>query len=253
MPQRNPFAVLGLPHDASMDAIKAAWRRLARRYHPDLTSRDQALERRSTRLMVEINAAYEELRDPVLRRRHRETAARATRGGGSGSPYPGTEEPPDGDRPGSGRRHGWVGEPRPSRPVTARIDTSALFRPRNATLVAHDRSPLPGLPPRRRVAEERAPLRASDPSGPLHRRPGPSLEADLPSLAAAMETRLEFGKFEGSTLGDVASLEPSYVDWIVRTISRNPELLLAARVVLRYLERSGAIRRQRLDTAVPRH
>ena len=74
----------------------------------------------------------------------------------------------------------------------------------------------------------------------------------MPALAEALETRLKFGKFEGLTLADVAELEPTYVDWIVRTIDRDAGLLLAARVVLRYLDRSGAIRRRRLDTAFPR-
>jgi hypothetical protein len=86
----------------------------------------------------------------------------------------------------------------------------------------------------------------------MHRRPGPNLEADLPMLAEAMDTRLNFGKFAGYTLGDVASLEPSYVAWIVRTIDRDPDVTLAARVVLRHMERFGAVGRGRLDTAVPR-
>ncbi len=60
--------------------------------------------------------------------------------------------------------------------------------------------------------------------------------------------RLDFGKFAGYTLGDVAEIEPTYVDWIVRTIGRDPELSLAARVVLRELERSGD-RRPRYDAA----
>ena len=134
--------------------------------------------------------------------------------------------------------------PAPARPVTARIDTSALLRPRNSTLHPLDRSPLPGLPPRPRSAEDREPPRASTPSGPTHRRPGPNLDGELPALADALDTRLKFGKFEGLTLADVAELEPTYVDWIVRTIDRDAGLLLAARVVLRYLERSGALRRR---------
>ncbi len=193
------------------------------------------------------------------------TTSSATRSGGSGigkrrlerpvpaSPGSGLERPP----PATSRPHrtigsGWAPQPRTGRPVTARIDTSALLRPRNSTLHPLDRSPLPGLPPRPRSAEDREPPRASTPSGPTHRRPGPNLEGELPALADALDTRLKFGKFEGLTLADVAELEPTYVDWIVRTIDRDAGLLLAARVVLRYLERSGALRRRRLDTAFPR-
>ena len=73
----------------------------------------------------------------------------------------------------------------------------------------------------------------------------------MPALVDALETRLKFGKFEGLTLADVAELEPTYVEWMVRTIGREPGLLMAARVVLRYLERSGALRRRRLDGELP--
>ena len=83
------------------------------------------------------------------------------------------------------------------------------------------------------------------------RRRGPTLEADLPTLDEALDTRLEFGKFAGLTLGEVASIEPSYVDWIVRTIDRDPTIGLAARVVLRYLG-GGSARRPRLDAFVSR-
>ena len=248
MPPRNPFTVLELSLDASTDAIKAAWRRLARQHHPDVISGDQAIERRATRRMAEINAAYHELSDPERRRQHREEAIRAARAGERpGAAAPGaTPQAAD-------RRRAWAPQPRPDHSVTARIDFSPLLRPRNSTLQPLDRSLLPGLPPRPRSAEDREPPRASTPSGPTHRRPGPTLEGDLPALAEALETPMRFGKFAGLTLGDVADLEPTYVDWIVRTIDRDPEVLLAARVVLRYLERSGPVRRPRLDTIFPHH
>src|SRR5664280_618955 len=76
---RNPFTVLELPLDATADAIKAAWRRLARQHHPDVTSGDPAVEKRANHTMAEINTAYHELRDPNKRRLHREVAARTAR------------------------------------------------------------------------------------------------------------------------------------------------------------------------------
>ena len=238
---RNPFDVLGLPLDASLEAIKAAWRHLAREHHPDVSGgENSAAERRATRMMAEINAAYHELRDPDRRRMHREAAAR-TRHANGGTPLDATSPPYRSGTPGAVTR---------SRPVTARIDTSSLLRPRNATLVERTRSPLPGHPPRPRNTEDREPPRASTPSGPLHRRAGPNFESELPDLDLALETPLHFGKFAGLTLGDVASLEPSYVDWIVRTIG-DPTVSLAARVVLRHLERSGWVRRVRFDPALP--
>ena len=247
MPQRNPFAVLGLPVDATAEAIKTAWRRLARQHHPDVASGDKTVQQGATRTMAVINAAYQELRDPEKRRLHREAAGRESRGGtGADGPFSAYTRPyPDPDRP------TWGARPRPARPVTARIDTSSLLRPRNSTLRPLARSPLPGLPPRPRALVGHEPPRASDPTGPMRRHRGPVMEGDLPTLAEALDTSLRFGKFQGRTLGDVASIEPTYVDWIVRTIGRDPEVLLAARVVLRYLERSGAVRRPRLDTVFP--
>ena len=84
----------------------------------------------------------------------------------------------------------------------------------------------------------------------MHRRRGPTFEADLPSPAEAMEKRLKFGKFAGRTLGEVAAIEPSYLEWIVRTIG-DPEVSLASRVGLRYVA-SSPMRRRRLDTLVSR-
>jgi curved DNA-binding protein CbpA len=247
MPPRNPFAVLGLPVDSTAEAIKTAWRRLARQHHPDVASSDKAVQQGATRTMAEINAAYQELRDPEKRRLHREAAARGARGGKAAEgPFDEYARPyADPARP------TWT-RPRAPRPVTARIDTSSLLRPRNSTLRPLERSPLPGLPPRPRAMMGHEPPRASDPTGPMRRHRGPVMDGDLPTLAEAWDTRLRFGKFEGRTLGDVAGIEPTYVDWIVRTIGRDPEVLLAARVVLRHLERSGAVRRPRLDTVFPR-
>ena len=38
---------------------------------------------------------------------------------------------------------------------------------------------------------------------------------------------LEFGRFHGATLGEVADREPTYVDWIARTITRDRDLVRA--------------------------
>jgi curved DNA-binding protein CbpA len=245
MPHRNPFDVLELPLDATTGTIRSAWRRLARQHHPDLTSGNPALERRATRRMVEINAAYLELKDLVSRRRFRDEAARVR---GVSPLLPLEAQGADG----SASSHGSRATRHHTRPVTARIDTSALYHARNATLHPQRRSPLPGHAPMPRYVEVREAPRASTPSGPTQRRAGPSLEGDLPSLAEALATPVGFGKFAGLTVSDVADLEPTYLEWLVRTVNRDPELLLAARVVLSHLERRGQARRRRLDTSVPR-
>jgi hypothetical protein len=71
----------------------------------------------------------------------------------------------------------------------------------------------------------------------------------VPPLHEAAALELPFGKFHGHTLGQVAAFEPSYIDWLATTITRDPDLLAAARVVRDDLDRQGIIRRPRPDTA----
>jgi DnaJ domain len=53
----DPFAVLGIGPHASPEEVAAAYRRLAKRFHPDRAGD------RGARRMAEINAAYDQLRD----------------------------------------------------------------------------------------------------------------------------------------------------------------------------------------------
>lgn len=57
----DPYKVLGVSRDASDEEIKQAYRRLAKKYHPDLNPGDQEAARR----MQEVNAAYEQIKNPV--------------------------------------------------------------------------------------------------------------------------------------------------------------------------------------------
>ena len=56
----DPYRVLGVSRDASDEEIKQAYRRLAKKYHPDLNPGDQEAARR----MQEVNAAYEQIKNP---------------------------------------------------------------------------------------------------------------------------------------------------------------------------------------------
>ncbi len=56
----DPYKVLGVSRDASDEEIKKAYRRLAKKYHPDLNPGDQE----AARQMQRINAAYEQITNP---------------------------------------------------------------------------------------------------------------------------------------------------------------------------------------------
>jgi molecular chaperone DnaJ len=65
MTNRDYYEILGVPRNASSDDIKAAFRKLARQYHPDVSKEANAEER-----FKEINEAYGVLSDPEKRRRY---------------------------------------------------------------------------------------------------------------------------------------------------------------------------------------
>ena len=60
---RNYYEILGVPREATNDAIKQAYRKLARQYHPDLNPGDKAAEERFKLL----GEAYEVLSDQEKR------------------------------------------------------------------------------------------------------------------------------------------------------------------------------------------
>ena len=56
----DPYQVLGVSPDASDEEIKRAYRKLAKKYHPDLNPGDTE----ATKKMQQINAAYEQIKNP---------------------------------------------------------------------------------------------------------------------------------------------------------------------------------------------
>jgi curved DNA-binding protein len=62
---RDYYEVLGVPRSASAEELQAAYRRLARRYHPDV-NKDPGAEDR----FKEVNEAYQVLSDPDTRARY---------------------------------------------------------------------------------------------------------------------------------------------------------------------------------------
>ena len=56
----DPYEVLGVSRSASDEEIKAAYRKLAQQYHPDLHPGDEEAARK----MKEVNAAYDRIKNP---------------------------------------------------------------------------------------------------------------------------------------------------------------------------------------------
>ena len=63
---RDYYEVLGVPRDASDDDIRKSFRKLARKYHPDVAEEKSTAEEK----FKEVNEAYEVLSDPENRKKY---------------------------------------------------------------------------------------------------------------------------------------------------------------------------------------
>ena len=77
----DPYQVLGVSRDASDEEIKRAYRRLAKKYHPDM---NPGHEEEAAKKMNEINAAYDQIKNPE---KAQQEAYRQQGAGGYGNPY----------------------------------------------------------------------------------------------------------------------------------------------------------------------
>ncbi len=80
---KDYYAVLGVAREAAADDIKKAYRKLARRYHPDVSKEPDAEKR-----MSEVNEAYNVLSDPEKRAAY-DNLGRGHRAGETFTPPPG--------------------------------------------------------------------------------------------------------------------------------------------------------------------
>jgi curved DNA-binding protein CbpA len=145
--RKNHYQVLMVDPSADADILAVVHRRLAQRYHPDMDPGDDARQR-----MLEINQAYDVLRNPERRARYdQELASRR-------------------DRRNSDR---YVKRPTDVGPVSTGASAAGNERPYG--------------------------------------------EAGPPPRGIARGTVLDFGRYKGWSLGQVATHDPDFLEWLERS------------------------------------
>jgi len=131
MSHRDYYAILGVPHDAELSLLQANYWRLAHQCKAALNSDPQA-----PRLLRELNAAYEVLSAPQLRRQYDEVLARAD---GRPETAPGPRPhfgswraQPLGDGKDKAEGKQAVLQPEPTPSKTGRLETSLATRASDA-------------------------------------------------------------------------------------------------------------------------
>jgi curved DNA-binding protein CbpA len=170
-PTTDPYKLLQVDPEADPEIIVAAYRRLARRYHPDVSARGEAAA-----MMVALNRARDTLLDPARRaeldRQRRgsagdaDAAPAAPAGHGPGQPGSGSAGPPPGNASGSrldfGRYAGWsLGE-------IARVDIAYLEWLDRMSIGRRYREEVDGL--LRRSGRRGTARRVEEPRGLFRRR-----------------------------------------------------------------------------------
>lgn len=178
----DAYKILQVDPEAEDEVIQAAYRRLARKYHPDLTEAEDA-ERR----MAAINAAWELLGTPAARAVY--DRSRGALPSADPTMRSGTDSG-DGGGTGRGTRHAEAGRSTPPPETVSRDWTSGRSDHGG------------GFDDSMRAAE------GLGAAGPAPGRPSGSV--------------LNFGRYAGWSLGEIARHDLEYIEWLDRApIGRN--------------------------------
>jgi curved DNA-binding protein CbpA len=183
--QIDPYKILQVDSEAEDEVITAAYRRLARKYHPDLAASSDAADR-----MTRINAAWELIGDPAKRAAYDRSklggSAGRTTGTGTGS----------GQAPATAK---GAGHPPPSPPAAKPTPPPEVVSP---DWTSGRSSQGGGFDESMRAAE------GLGAAGPPPGRPSGSV--------------LNFGRYAGWSLGEIARHDLEYIEWLDRApIGRN--------------------------------
>jgi DnaJ-class molecular chaperone len=108
--KRDYYDILGVSRSASADEIKAAYRKLARKYHPDVTKNDPKL----TEKFKEAQEAYDVLADATKRQNYDQFGHAGVGAGGAtggADPFEAFRRAQQGRAGGGGGRRSWNGGP----------------------------------------------------------------------------------------------------------------------------------------------
>jgi curved DNA-binding protein CbpA len=183
----DPYKILQVDPEAEDEVIQAAYRRLARKYHPDLSGTTDAASRMSA-----INAAWERIGDPVARKAYDLERAEAAEARTKATPATEPTSPAAPTRPAPAPAPAPASNAQSTRPpeTVSRDWTSG----RSTKGGGYDES-----------------MRAAEGFGAAGPPPG------RPS-----GTVLNFGRYAGWSLGEVARHDIEYIEWLDRApIGRN--------------------------------
>jgi curved DNA-binding protein CbpA len=175
----DAYKVLQVDPEAEDEVIQAAYRRLARKYHPDMALGDEAAAR-----MAAINAAWELIGEPETR-----------------AAYDRSRSPAGNGNPGAPDVHGRQAEPR------ARAASNPFAAPATP----------PAAQPPETVSSDWTSGRSTHGGGfDDSMRTPQGLGAAGPPPGRPSGSVLNFGRYSGWSLGEIAREDLEYIEWLDR-------------------------------------
>jgi curved DNA-binding protein CbpA len=224
----DPYKTLQVDPEAEDEVIEAAYKRLARKYHPDVSPSREAQDR-----MVLLNQAWEQLRDPT--RRAAVDRAR-TRAAGNGARVAAADaHARTAGQPPATAPSNVVGGPQQRRAHTGGPPSAAGAGPQTGSAFGG----ISESQPAGRFAPAPTTWAASQAmAGGHYETRSVRPQATGPAAAQApgnpSGSVINFGRFAGWSLGEIARVEPEYLEWldrvpIGRMYQAEIDLLLRAR------------------------